>query len=268
MLDALSFGVGLPDGLAAVSGTLVGFVLAVIGGGGSVLAVPLLHYVVGVADPHRTIGTAALAVAANALVNLVHHARAGTVKWPCASVFAAAGVAGALAGAHFGKAANGELLLLLFGGAMLGVGAAMLRGRAGGGDPDVRITPRIAFRLAVLGFATGALSGFLGIGGGFLIVPGLMAGAGMATLNAIGSSLLGIGAFGFATAGSYAAADLVDGRVAAFFLAGGVVGGWIGVTAAVRLAKRKGLLERLFGGLLIALALAMIVRSAGALGWF
>lgn len=262
-----SLALGWPDGLAAASGALVGFVLAVIGGGGSVLAVPLLHYVVGVADPHRAIGTAALAVAANALVNLFHHARAGTVKWPCASVFAAAGVAGALVGAHFGKAADGELLLLLFAVAMLGVGAAMLRGRAGGGDPDVRITPAIALRLSLLGFATGGLSGFLGIGGGFLIVPGLIAGAGMATLHAIGSSLLGIGAFGFATAGSYAVSGLVDGRAAAFFLAGGSLGGWIGVTTAIRLAKRKGLLERLFGIVLIALALAMVVESVRALGW-
>lgn len=259
--------IGWMDGLAAASGLAVGFVLAVIGGGGSVLAVPLLHYVVGVADPHRVIGTAALAVAANAIVNLLHHARAGTVKWPCASVFAVSGVIGALLGAYFGKAADGNVLLLLFAVAMLGVGAALMRGRSGGGDPDVRITPSIAARLVALGFGTGALSGFLGIGGGFLIVPGLIAGSGMATINAIGSSLLGIGAFGFATAGSYAAAGLVDARVAAFFLVGGVLGGGLGVRAAIRLSARKGLLDRLFGLILIALALAMIAQSAQALGW-
>lgn len=259
--------VGSADILAALSGAAVGFVLAVIGGGGSVLAVPLLHYVVGVDDAHRAIGTAALAVAASAVANLLHHARAGTVKWPCATAFAVAGVIGALLGAHFGKAADGRVLLLLFAVAMLGVGAALLRGRSGGGNPDVRMTGPIAVRLIALGFGAGALSGFLGIGGGFLIVPGLIAGAGMATINAIGSSLLGIGAFGFATAGSYAVSGLVDGRVALFFLLGGLLGGGIGVRAAIRLAVRKGLLDRLFGLTLILLAFAMALQSARALGW-
>lgn len=258
---------GWTDGFAAASGAAVGFVLAVIGGGGSVLAVPLLHYVVGVQDPHRAMGTAALAVAANAVINLLQHARAGTVKWPCASVFAAAGVIGALLGAHFGKTVDGRALLLLFALAMLGVGVALLLGRAGGGNPNVRITMPIAARLIALGFGAGALSGFLGIGGGFLIVPGLIAGAGMATINAIGSSLLGIGAFGFATAGSYAASGLVDGRLATFFLVGGVFGGWLGVRAAMWLATRKGVLDRLFGAMLVVLALAMIVQSVRALGW-
>src|SRR5438874_7601738 len=80
--------------LALLSGSLVGFSLGLIGGGGSILAVPLLLYVVGTADPHVAIGTSALAVSVNAFVNLLGHWRAGTVKWPCASVFAAAGIAG------------------------------------------------------------------------------------------------------------------------------------------------------------------------------
>ncbi|HTI85832.1 MAG TPA: sulfite exporter TauE/SafE family protein [Alphaproteobacteria bacterium] len=252
---------------AALSGALVGFVLSVIGGGGSILAVPLLHYVVGIADPHRALGTAALAVAANAAVNLLHHARAGTVKWPCATVFAAAGVAGALVGARVGQGVDGRLLLLAFAVAMLGVGFALLRGRSAEGDPGVRITPVIAARLVVLGFAAGALSGFLGIGGGFLIVPGLIAGSGMATLNAIGSSLLGIAAFGFATASSYAVAGLVDIRIALLFLVGGAMGGWFGVAAALRLARYKGALDRGFAVLLLALALAVMAQSLRSLGW-
>jgi uncharacterized membrane protein YfcA len=250
-----------------VSGGSVGFVLAVIGGGGSILAVPLLHYVVGMADPHRALGTAALAVAANAVVNLLHHARAGTVKWPCAAAFAAAGVAGALLGAHFGQGVDGRVLLLLFAVAMLGVGIALLRGRRQQGDPDVRITPAIAARLVALGFGAGVLSGFLGIGGGFLIVPGLIAGSGMATLNAIGSSLLGIAAFGFATAGSYAVAGLVDLPTALVFLAGGAAGGWFGVHAAVRMAAYKGVLDRAFAVLLIVLAVAVAAQAAHSIGW-
>ena len=89
MGELLSFG----------SGGLVGFALGLLGGGGSILAVPLLVYVVGVKDPHVAIGTSALAVSVNAFANLISHARAGTVKWPCAIVFALAGIAGAALGA-------------------------------------------------------------------------------------------------------------------------------------------------------------------------
>ena len=84
--------------LGLASGMLVGFSLGLVGGGGSILAVPLMVYVVGVPDAHLAIGTSAIAVAANAAVNLSNHARGGTVVWSCALVFAAAGIAGAFAG--------------------------------------------------------------------------------------------------------------------------------------------------------------------------
>ena len=90
--------ISLPQGLLGVgSGSLVGFSLGLVGGGGSILAVPLMVYLVGVASPHVAIGTSAVAVAANAAFSLAGHARRGTVKWPCAAVFAGAGVAGAAA---------------------------------------------------------------------------------------------------------------------------------------------------------------------------
>ena len=79
-----------------LSGVFVGFSLGLVGGGGSVLAVPLLVYFVGVPEPHVAIGTSAVAVAANAVVSLANHARAGTIKWRCASVFALFGVTGRL----------------------------------------------------------------------------------------------------------------------------------------------------------------------------
>ena len=82
--------------LGLASGSLVGFSLGLVGGGGSILAVPLMVYVVGVPDPHVAIGTSAIAVAANAAVNLSNHARGGTVRWSCALTFAAAGIIGAL----------------------------------------------------------------------------------------------------------------------------------------------------------------------------
>ena len=257
-----------PEFLTILSGSLVGLSLGLIGGGGSILAVPLLLYVVGVPDPHVAIGTSALAVAANAFANLAQHARAGTVKWPCAATFAASGVVGALVGSTLGKAVNGESLLFLFALVMVAVGASMLKKRGNEGDPGVRINKGIAARLVGIGFLTGAVSGFFGIGGGFLIVPGLLLGSGMAVLNAIGSSLFSVGAFGLTTAANYALSGLVDWTVAALFIAGGVVGGFAGMKAAVGLSTRKGALTKVFAGVLFAAAAYMLYRNAGVLGLF
>ena len=125
--------------LAVASGSVVGFVLGLVGGGGSILAVSLLVYVVGVPSPHIAIGTSAIAVAASAAANLVGHARAKTVKWPCAVVFALAGIIGAAGGAQLGKMMDGSRLLMLFGALMVIVGLMMLRPRKSGGDPDVKL---------------------------------------------------------------------------------------------------------------------------------
>ena len=99
-----------------LSGALVGLVLGLVGGGGSILAVPLLVYAVGITSPHVAIGTSAIAVSLSALGNVVGHARAGHVKWRCAGVFASAGVVGAVAGSIVAKAIDGQKLLALFGG--------------------------------------------------------------------------------------------------------------------------------------------------------
>ena len=88
--------------LGTGSGALVGFTLGLVGGGGSILAVPLLVYLVGVPSAHLAIGTSAVAVAANAAIGLASHARSGNVRWPCAVVCTAGGVAGAFMGARLG----------------------------------------------------------------------------------------------------------------------------------------------------------------------
>ena len=252
--------------LALLSGSLVGFSLGLIGGGGSILAVPLLLYVVGISDPHVAIGTSALAVAANAFVNLAGHWRAGTVKWPCAAAFAASGVVGAAIGSTLGKAFDGRKLLFVFALVMIAVGAAMLRPRLSGGDPGVRINPQIALRLIAVGLVAGAISGLFGIGGGFLIVPGIMLGSGMPILNAIGSSLFSVGAFGLTTAVNYALSGLVDWRIALELIAGGAAGGWLGMRLAVRMAAERRTLTYVFAAVVFAVAAYMLVRTSLALG--
>ena len=253
----------LPDILAVLSGAAVGFVLALIGGGGSILATPALLYVVGVANPHMAIGTSALAVSVNAFANFLNHLRRGNVKWKCAVVFGAAGVVGAAIGAAIGKATDAQILLPLFALLMIVVGVAMLLPRKHEGDGHVELSAKNAPKLVLYGLGVGALSGFFGIGGGFLIVPGLIAATGMTMLQAIGSSLFSVGSFGATTAVSYAADGLIDWRIALLFIGGGFLGGLLGAGLATRLAKQRGALQRVFAGVVFVVAAYMLWRTLG-----
>jgi uncharacterized membrane protein YfcA len=247
--------------LGLASGTLVGFSLGLVGGGGSILAVPLMVYVVGVPDAHLAIGTSAIAVAANAAVNLSNHARGGTVRWSCALPFAAAGIIGAFAGSVFGKMLDGQKLLFLFSILMLVIAALMLKTRARIGLPDVRMNWSNMPAIVGLGLATGTLSGFFGIGGGFLIVPALMLATGMSIMNAVSSSLVAVTAFGLTTAASYAWSGLISWGLAGLFIAGGIVGGLIGTRSARHLSERRGALNSVFATVIIAVALYMLARN-------
>lgn len=250
---------------ALASGALIGTVLGLVGGGGSILAVPLLVYAVGVGSTHAAIGTAAVAVAANALAGLAGHARAGTVKWRCATVFALAGVIGAALGAELGKAFDGQRLLLLFGVLMIGVGLSLLRRRKTVEAPDVRLTRDSARhllpRLVPIGLGVGLAAGFFGIGGGFLIVPGLMAATSMPLRNAIGTSLVVVTVLGLTTATSYALSGYVDWSLTALLIAGGAAGTALGIALGKRLAARKGLLEKLFAAVVISVGAYVILRG-------
>lgn len=253
--------------LDALAGSAVGFTLGLVGGGGSILAVPLMVYLVGVDDPHVAIGTSALAVAANALIGLADHARKQNVKWRCALTFATAGIVGAWSGSVLGKAIDGQKLLALFSLLMLVVAALMLRSRGREGDPAVTLNRGNAPRLLASGGATGLLSGFFGIGGGFLVVPGLIASTGMPILFAVGSSLVAVSAFGLTTAISYASAGLIAWTLAAAFIGGGAVGSIMGTRLATRLANRKGALNVVLAILILVVGMYMLYRTATEIGW-
>ena len=255
MLSALQGALGL------ASGALVGFSLGLVGGGGSVLAVPLMVYVVGVPQPHVAIGTSAIAVATNAAINLLNHARGGTVKWPVALVFAAAGILGAFVGSLLGKMIDGHKLLALFALVMLVIAALMLKTRARVGVADVKMDWSNFPVIAGLGLVTGTMSGFFGIGGGFLIVPALMLATGMPIINAVSSSLVAVTAFGMTTAVSYAWSGLVSWELAAVFIAGGIAGGLGGTAAARHLAARRGALNTVFAAVIVTVAIYMLVRN-------
>lgn len=246
--------------LGGLSGALVGLTLGLVGGGGSILAVPLMVYLVGVANPHIAIGTSALAVAANAASSLGHHARAHTVKWRCGAIYALAGIIGAGAGSTLGKAIDGHKLLFLFALVMLVVGVLMLRNRHATGEPGAQCSRENAGKVVGFGLATGAFSGFFGIGGGFLIVPGLLASTRMPMINAVGTSLVAVTAFGLTTAVNYALSGLIDWELAAIFILGGVTGGMAGAALAQRLSD-KGALTSVFAGLIFMIAAYMLWQS-------
>ena len=247
--------------IGAASGVIVGLSLGLVGGGGSILAVPLIVYAVGVSDPHIAVGTSALAVSANAAAGLVSHARAGTVRWRIAGLFAAAGVIGAWIGSLAGKALAGPKLLTCFAVLMLVVGCLMLRSRTPESSAAADRGRVSNARLTVFGALTGAVSGFFGIGGGFLIVPGLMYAADLPILEAIGSALVVVAAFGCTTAVSYARSGWIDWPLAAVFICGGIAGSVIGTGLARRLSTRRGALRRLYAAVVFLCALYVIYRS-------
>lgn len=259
MLEPIQYALG------GGAGVLVGFTLGLVGGGGSILAVPLMVYLVGVGNPHVAIGTSAFAVAINAAVGLFNHARTGTVKWRCGGMYAAAGVVGAFVGSSLGKMVGGEKLLFLFALLMLAIGVLMLRGRGNPGEPGAECTREKAPKVLGFGLGTGAFSGFFGIGGGFLIVPGLIGSTGMPILNAVGTSLVAVTAFGLTTAINYAFSGLVNWPLAFVFIIGGALGSVGGMKLAHHLAGRTGRLSTIFAGLIFVVATYMLFKSASAL---
>jgi uncharacterized membrane protein YfcA len=229
-----------------------------------VLAAPVLLYLGGVRDAHVAVGTASAAVAANALFNLVGHWRGGRIKWPCATVFALAGLAGSFAGSGLAKLISGQQLLIAFAIAMAAIGLSMFRKPLNEGDPDVHINMKLILRLAPLGLLTGLAAGFFGIGGGFLIVPGLMIATGMTMANATASSLLSVALFGAATSANYALSGLVDWRLAGLLLLGGAAGGVVGLFAAKSLSARARLARNLFAVLILIVAAYVAWRALAA----
>jgi hypothetical protein len=245
--------------LAALGGALIGLLLTLFGGGGSVLATPWLIYIVGVTDTHTAIGTSAAAVAVNAATGLAAQARAGRVKWPCATMFGASGLIGSLIGAHLAQAVDGRALLSGFAVAMIVIAVSMLLPKKDAGDPAVRLTPPMLLKLAPVGLIAGLAAGFFGIGGGFLIAPGLMASTGMTLANASASSLVSVTLFGSATSLTYAMAGQVLWPLFGALVAGGAAGTVAALPLSRLLDRRAALARTLFALMIIAVALFILI---------
>ena len=244
--------------LALALSSLIGVSLGLLGGGGSILAVPVLVYVAGL-DPHAAVGSSLAIVGATALVGGLVHARHGRADLRAAAMFAGAGMLGAPLGSLAAPLVSGRTLLLLFASLMHVVSALMLRGRpsaraAGGRRPAA---------VLAAGFGVGALTGFLGVGGGFLIVPALVLLGGLPMRLAVGTSLLVIAinsAAGFlGHLGEGGAGAVLTG---AFTLAS-VLGAFAGQRLAGRLSPDS--LRTAFGLLVLLLGGFLLVKSVPAL---
>lgn len=205
---------------------VVGITLGVLGGGGSILTVPLLAYVAGM-DAKQAIATSLLVVGTTSAVGAISHARAGRVRWRVALIFGAAGMAGAYLGGLLARFIPGTLLLIGFALMMVATAIAMLRGRknvesADGGDP----LPVI--KVLAEGLVVGLVTGLVGAGGGFLVVPALVLLGGLPMPMAVGTSLVVIAMKSFAGLAGYLSSVQIDWGIAGLVTLAAVIGGLIG----------------------------------------
>lgn len=245
--------------LSILSGMLVGFSLGLMGGGGSVLAVPLLLYVVGIKDMHVAIGTSALAIGIIAAINLLNQRKNNNLKVKQGLAFALPGIAGTLAGSQLGLWTPAENLIILFAAFMGIIGVIMLkRSPTSQTDDDSK---RVLFRKNPLlhGAAIGILAGYFGIGGGFLIVPTLMYSGGLNIIQAIGTSMIPVSSFGLVTAGRYFVDGNVNFVIALLFVVGGIIGTRIGIKALEKIPKQN--VVKIFSILLFGVASYIVLRT-------
>ncbi|MGC8679386.1 MAG: sulfite exporter TauE/SafE family protein [Fervidicoccaceae archaeon] len=267
--------------LSMISGVFVGFSLGLIGGGGSILAVPLLLYFVGLSSlpnaAHIALGTTALAVGLNAYANSFMHIKKHNVAPKIGTVFAGSGLVGSLLGAYLGHITPGTSLLLYFSIVMiiLGIYITISRKASGAGTQEelaaleearkkcFGFNAKKAIKVAIAGLAIGFLSGYFGIGGGFLIVPALIFSSGVCIRLAIGTSLISVGTFGLATGLEYMFYGNVILSVSLLYLLGGLVGGYMGTSLAVKIPRDK--LRIIYGAIIVIVGIYMLLKTLGSL---
>jgi uncharacterized membrane protein YfcA len=249
--------------VAIAAGLLVGALLGALGAGGSVLTLPVLVFGLGQQVPTAAV-TSLLVVGATAAAGVVGHARAGTVRFPTALALSAASAVGSLPGSWLRTRLPPGPFLLAFAALML-VGALVLWRwevpAERGATRECVLQPDLlgCAKLGAAGIGVGALTGFFGVGGGFVIVPVLLVVLGFRVREAIGTSLVVVAAAsGLALAFSSRAAH-VDWAVALPFAAAGIAGSFAGRRAGARLPER--LLRRGFAVVLALLAVYVAARA-------
>jgi uncharacterized protein len=241
---------------------LVGVALGVFGGGGSILTVPLLVYVAGL-DAKPAIATSLVVVGVTAIAALVTHARAGRVQWRTGLVFGAAAMVGAYAGGLIGPRVPDVVLLVGFALMMLATSIAMIRGRRSAPAADDAADEgrsRLPVGLVLLeGAVVGLVTGIVGAGGGFLVVPALVLLGGLPMATAVGTSLLVIALKSFAALAGYLTAVSIDWGLAAAVTALAIVGSILGGRLAGRVDPDR--LRTGFGVFVLAMAVFVLAQT-------
>jgi uncharacterized membrane protein YfcA len=248
--------------LALPFGLAIGVSLGLVGGGGSILAVPVLVYVLG--EPVKEATTASLAiVGTTALIGAADHIRGGGVRVRLALAFGAAGALGALAGTALNRVASGSSILIAFAVVMLAAAYALIRGRGEGSGDEAEARGRtLALRVIPAGVGIGVLTGFFGVGGGFVIVPALVLLLGLPMTVAIGTTLLVIALTSASALVAHLATGRVDWAVVASFTAAAIAGEIAGSRVGNRLSSAR--LTQVLAVLIVGVALFLIAKNVAA----
>ena len=235
---------------------LVGMSLGLLGGGGSILTVPLLAYVAGM-DAKPAIATSLLVVGVTSAIGAITHARAHRVRWRVAVLFGLAAMAGAYAGGLLARFIPGTALLIAFAAIMIAAGIAMLRGRKDTAADGEQPLPLV--KTTLLGVTVGVISGLVGAGGGFLLVPALALLAGLPMPAAVGTSLVVISMQSFAGFAGHLATEHIDWRLAGLVTAAAVLGALIGGRLIAFVDPNT--LRKLFGWFVLLMASVMLAEE-------
>lgn len=243
--------------LTVVLAVFVGIALGLLGGGGSILTVPLLAYVAGM-DAKQAIATSLLVVGVTSAVGAISHARAGRVQWRTGLIFGAAGMAGAYAGGLLARFIPGTVLLIGFALMMIATAVAMLRGRreAVGAGAAHRIP---VGKVVAEGLVVGVVTGLVGAGGGFLVVPALALLGGLPMPIAVGTSLVVITMKSSAGLGGYLSSVHIDWTAALMVTAAAVVGALIG--ARLTAMVNPDALRKAFGWFVLAMSSVILAQE-------
>ena len=246
--------------MVALLATLIGLALGLLGGGGSILAVPVLAYGAGL-PAKEAIATSLIVVGATALFALIPHARRGHVEWRTGAIFSATAMVGAYLGGLAADGLSGATLLLLFAAMMVVTALAMFRGR--GALEATKDKPLPVGLVVVEGLAVGAATGLVGAGGGFLVVPALVLLGGMEMHKAVGTSLMVIALKSFAAFAGHATHVTIDLQLASMVTVAAVMASIGGAAMAKHVPAQA--LRKIFAGFVLVMAGYVVWREAGPL---
>lgn len=259
--------------VALVLSLVIGLSLGLLGGGGSILTLPILRYVLHM-EAHAAIAVSLVVVGTTSLAALVPHARRGRVRWRTGAVFGAASMVGAFAAGRVAHFVPASLLLVLFGGMMLATAAAMMLGgrraapAASVAEPQPAPSPRElpVGKVLLEGVVVGAVTGLVGAGGGFLVVPALLLLGRLPMDVAVGTSLLVIAMKSFAGFAGHAGHTEIDATLTLLVTGAAVVGSVAGGALVSRISPE--LLRKAFAWFVVVMAIFILGQELPrALGW-